>query len=80
MTSTRVRTNGAAVRALREAHGWKANAFAAAVGISPAYLCNVEAQRRQVSAPVLRKMADVLGVPLAAINGGYDPVADLADA
>lgn len=73
MVATQVRTNGAAVRALREAYGWQATKFAAAVGISRGYLCNVEAQRRQVSPSVLRRMADVLGVPLAAINGGYTP-------
>ncbi len=76
MVATTTRTNGAAIRALREAHGWQAKKFAAAVGISRGYLCNVEARRRQVSPEVLRKMADVLGVPLAALNGGFDALAE----
>jgi transcriptional regulator with XRE-family HTH domain len=67
-----VRT-GATVRALREAYGWRNVKFAAAVGISSAYLSNIEAGRRHLPADLARKMADVLGVPLAAITTGVEP-------
>jgi transcriptional regulator with XRE-family HTH domain len=64
--------NGAAIKALREANGWKVGKFATAVMISSAYLSNIEAERKNASPAVLRRIADTLGVPLAAIkNGGY---------
>jgi transcriptional regulator with XRE-family HTH domain len=69
-----VRT-GATVRALREAYGWRTVKFAAAVGISPAYLSNIEAGRRHLPVDLARKVADVLGVPLAAITTGVEPEA-----
>lgn len=64
-------TNGPAIRALREAYGWKAYKFANAVGIDPGYLCNIEAGRRQASPTIIRRIATTLGVPLAAISGNY---------
>lgn len=63
--------NGPAIKALREAHGWNGTKFAKAVKISHAHLSNIEASKRRASAPVLRAIADTLGVPLAAITNGH---------
>jgi transcriptional regulator with XRE-family HTH domain len=63
-------SHGAAIKALRKAYGWRQNKLAAAVGVSDAYLCNIEANRKPGSPEVLRKIADTLGVPLAAITTG----------
>lgn len=61
--------NGAALKALREAKGWPAAKFATAVGMSAPYLCNVEAGRKaRLSPDKVRRAADVLQVPLAAIT------------
>lgn len=70
--------NGAAIRALRESHGWTGVKFARAVGISHPHLFNIEAGNRRASPPVLRKIADVLGVPLAAITSDR-PVEEIAE-
>lgn len=66
--------NGAAVKALREALGHRGGEFATRCEISHAYLSNVEHGRKQPSAAVARRLADELGVPLAAIT--YPVVAD----
>lgn len=71
--------NGAAIRALREATGWKLTALAAAAGVSQPYLSNIEAGRKQATPHVLRKLADALCVPLAAITTAHvdsDPETD----
>ncbi len=72
-TPARPATNGAAIKALREAYGWQAKKFAAAVGISAPYYSRIESGDRQASPAVLRAIADTLGVPLAAIVGGRRP-------
>ncbi len=72
-----IRTNGAAIRALRQAYGWKITKFALANGVSPSYMSNLEAGRRQASPEVLRKISETLGVPLAAITSEHD-VQDVA--
>lgn len=69
--------NGASVKAIREALGHKGSKFAIQCQISHAYLCNVEAGRKQPAADVAKRIADELGVPLAAIT--Y-PVLDAEDA
>lgn len=61
-------TNGLTVRALREALGRPAGEFAVACGISPAYLSNIEAGRRQPPPPLASTIALHLGVALAAIT------------
>jgi transcriptional regulator with XRE-family HTH domain len=64
--------NGEAIKALREANGWRLSKFATAVMISHGALSNIEANRRNASPEVLRRIADTLGVPLAAIkNNGF---------
>lgn len=66
-----LRTNGAAIRALRQAYGWKVVKFAQAIGVSRSYMSNLEAGRRQASPEVLRKISETLNVPLAAITGDH---------
>jgi transcriptional regulator with XRE-family HTH domain len=68
---THIRANGAAIRALRAAYGWKPSKFATAVQVSHGYLTNIEAGRKQPSPEVLRRIADALNVPLAAITSEY---------
>lgn len=62
------KTNGPAVRALREALGIKHGKFAVDCLISPGYLSNVEAGRKQPSPEVARRLATRLGVELDAIT------------
>jgi transcriptional regulator with XRE-family HTH domain len=65
--------NGAAIRALRVARELPARDLAAQVGISRQFLCDIEKGRRQRARrlPWLPgKLADALGVEVAAITGG----------
>lgn len=62
---------GAVLRALREAYGWRGVRFAPQLGISQSYLSNIEAGRRPAPLPLLRRAADLLGVPLAALTSEY---------
>jgi transcriptional regulator with XRE-family HTH domain len=59
---------GATIRALREAYGMPAEKLAEAVGINRRYLEYIEAGHRRANVVLCRKIADVLGVPLAAIT------------
>ncbi|KKB98295.1 helix-turn-helix domain-containing protein [Mycolicibacter arupensis] len=61
---------GATVKALREAYGWKLGKFAVAVGTTHPHLSNIEAGRKRCTPGMARKIADTLGVPLAAIVTG----------
>lgn len=64
--------NGAAIRAIRQAKGWKGVRLADAVGISHGHLFNIESPRRKgASDAVLCKIAETLGVPLAAITSDF---------
>ena len=69
------RTNGAAIRALREALGIKHGVFAVECLISPGYLTNIEKGARQPAPDVARRISERLGVPLDAIT--Y-PVSEVA--
>lgn len=71
--------NGAAIRAIRLAQGWKGTKLAAAVGISHSHLANIENpnRRKSASAEVLRRLADTLNVPLAAVTSDHS-VAEIA--
>lgn len=62
------RIHGPAVRALREALGYKHGVFAIDCDISPGYLTNVEKGLKQPSPTVAAAIAANLGVPLAAIQ------------
>lgn len=59
--------NGTTVRALREAMGYKLGKLAADARISEPFLCRIERGTRQPSTEVRRRIADALGVPVAAI-------------
>jgi transcriptional regulator with XRE-family HTH domain len=74
-----MKTNGAAVRALRLAMGWRVCRFAEAARISPQYLSNIEAGRRQASPEVRVRIAAALGVPLSAIVSPVIEVTTLRD-
>lgn len=65
-----VRT-GATIKALREAYGWKLGKFAVAVGTTHPHLSNIEAGRKRCTPEMARRIADTLGVPLAAITTSY---------
>lgn len=65
--------NGNSLRAIRERSGWTVTGLAAAADIGRSHLSNVEAGRRQLSPTSARRIADVLGVPLAAIISDYTP-------
>lgn len=61
--------NGAAIKAIRQAKRWKGVDLASAVGISHGHLFNIEACRgKKASDQVLKKIAETLDVPLAAIT------------
>lgn len=63
---------GATIKALREANGWALGKFAVAVGTTHPHLSNIEAGRKRCTPAMARKIADTLGVPLAAITTGFD--------
>lgn len=65
--------NGAAIKAIREAKGWKGAQLAEAAGISPGHLSGIESERirRYASPTLLRRLADILDVPLAALTSAY---------
>lgn len=67
MEATRL-VNGATVAALREATGIRQNKLAEAAGVSPSFLSNIEAGRKQPSPATARALADCLGVSLDAIT------------
>jgi transcriptional regulator with XRE-family HTH domain len=71
------RHTGATIKALREAYGWQLSKFAIAVGMSHAHLSNIEAGRKVPTIQTLRRISDVLGIPLAALTTNFD-VEDIA--
>ena len=66
------RVNGPAIRAIRERGGQRQLDLASGAGIDRAYLAHIEAGRRQPSAPVARRLAEALKVPLIAILASPD--------
>lgn len=71
MTSKR-KTHGPAVRAIREALGIKHGELAIRCDMSPGYLTNIESGRKQPSPSAAKRIADQLGVPLDAITYAVD--------
>lgn len=70
---------GQTIRTLREAHGWRVSDFAIAIGVSQPYLSNMEAGRKRAPAHILRKVATVLNVPLAAlVSASYPGITEAA--
>jgi transcriptional regulator with XRE-family HTH domain len=62
------RTNGVAIRALREALGISVSDLAAAAGVDRTALWRIEKDGTQPRPDTLRKIADRLGVSLDAIT------------
>lgn len=58
---------GATLRALRETRGWKLGDFATELGISYAYLSNIEAGRKPLTNQLLAKASALLQVDQIAI-------------
>lgn len=56
-------TLGVAIKRLRAAAGWSQKEFAGELEISPSYLSLIEADKREPTIPLLRRMAGKLGVP-----------------
>lgn len=63
-----VTPNGAAIKALREAHGWSVRNLARRALISHTFLAQVEAGTRRARPERLGRIADALAVPLNAIT------------
>jgi hypothetical protein len=61
---------GVRIRRLREERGLTQRALAQAMGISPSYVNQLESNQRPVTASVLLKLADALGVDLAEFSAG----------
>lgn len=61
-------THGPAIKAIREALGKRQEAVATACEIHSGYLSNIEKGAKQPSPAIARRIADELGVPLAAIT------------
>lgn len=68
---------GATIKALREKDGWRLGKFAIVLGMSHAHLSNIESGRKTATPETLRKIADKLNVPLAAITTAHE-VSDVA--
>lgn len=66
--TTKRKTHGPAIRAIREALGIKHGEFAIRCDMSPGYLTNIESGRKQPSPAASKRIADQLGVPLDAIT------------
>ncbi len=64
MSANTLKTNGARIRALRKAHGWKMVELADKAGITYGYLGQIERDVTDASSWLLRRLADNLGVPL----------------
>lgn len=65
----KLKANGAAIRALREAvTGMSVSAFAPRLGVTQGYLSNVELGHKQPTNEFLARVARELGVPLQAIS------------
>jgi hypothetical protein len=61
---------GVRIRRLREERGLTQRALATALGISPSYVNQLESNLRPVTASVLLKLSDALGVDLAEFSAG----------
>ncbi len=71
---------GATIKALRKAHELKLIEMAVALGISHAYLSNIEAGRKAAPMALCRQAAKILRVPLAAITiADYAEISEAAE-
>lgn len=60
--------NGIAVRVIRENLGITRKQLAEKIGISQPHLRNLETENRSATREIISRLADALGVPLAAIT------------
>lgn len=67
MVSDVPKLNPETLRALMFANGFSVAGFALEVGVIPSHVSNILAGRRGASPAVIKKMADVLKVPVAAL-------------
>lgn len=67
MTPVKYVANGDAIKAIRHAMGYNTSQLAVKVGVSPGYMSRIESGARDASPRVLRLIADVLLVPVAAL-------------
>jgi transcriptional regulator with XRE-family HTH domain len=63
------RINGEALRAIRERTGLTVSELARKGGVSQPHLSNIELGRRGGRPPIIRALADALGVPVGALLG-----------
>jgi len=75
MSTTKRKLNGASVKELRLALGIPAGEFAVRCDMSPSYLSNIEAGRKQPGPELVRRIAEKLGVSLDAITYPVEQVA-----
>lgn len=70
---------GATIKALREAYGLSVPQLAAAVEVDKRHIYYIEDGTKRATPQVCRKIADTLGVPLAAITvKNYAQIAEAA--
>lgn len=63
---------GATLKEIRESRGFKVGEFATELGVSYAYLSNIEAGRKRLTPQLLAKASRVLNCrPIAIIREGY---------
>ncbi len=67
--------NGPALKAIRQAQGWSLTTLGRAVGLSRSQVCRIESQRNGTSEERMRRIADALRVPMAAITSPEFPLA-----
>lgn len=61
--------NGATLEAIRKLNGYGLKELSAASGVSQSYICEIERGRKvKVRPPTVKKLADALGVPIAALR------------
>jgi len=71
---------GETIRALRKAHELKLIEMATALGISHAYLSNIENGRKAAPMALCRQAARILRVPIAAITvADYEEIREAAE-
>lgn len=61
------RVNPDTLRAMRILAGYSVAAFAQQLGTTPGHISNIEAGRRGASPALIKEMARVLAVPMAAL-------------
>lgn len=63
----RLLPNGRKIRRLRYLKGLSQGSFARRIGVSQAYICQIELEQKHPGPELAQKIADELGVPLTRI-------------